>query len=149
MLIRKLNNIDVHKIESDYSCNNLINDKNKYMKLYNSLYVDLDDGLIDEKEFKNYRLMYSNKIKDIDDKIKFRKTIIDELFQEISSEKIVSASNKFKNELDRFTLVSLIDRVEIGKDQDFNVIFNDYNKLNLIKEIVNDYTPELEVVNNG
>ena len=71
------------------------------------------------------------------------------LFQEISSEKIVSASNKFKNELDRFTLVSLIDRVEIGKDQDFNVIFNDYNKLNLIKEIVNDYTPELEVVNNG
>ena len=149
MLIRKLNNIDVHKIESDYSCNNLINDKNKYMKLYNSLHVDLDDGLIDEKEFKNYRLMYSNKIKDIDDKIKFRKTIIDELFQEISSEKIVSASNKFKNELDRFTLVSLIDRVEIGKDQDFNVIFNDYNKLNLIKEIVNDYTPELEVVNNG
>lgn len=149
MLIRKLNNIDVHKIESDYSCNNLINDKNKYMKLYNSLHVDLDDGLIDEKEFKNYRLMYSNKIKDIDDKIKFRKTIIDELFQEISSEKIVSASNKFKNELDRFTLVSLIDRVEIGKDQDFNVIFNDYTKLNLIKEILNDYTPELEVVNNG
>lgn len=146
MLMKKLENIDIYKIKSDYSCDNLINDKNKYLKLYNSLYFDLDDGLINEKEFKNFRLMYINKINDIENKIKFRKTIIDELFEEISSNKTNSKNKILKNELDRFTLVSLIDRIEIGKEKDFNVIFNDYNKLNLIKEIVNNYTSELEIV---
>ena len=151
-LIDKINKSDIHNLKFEVDFEELKQEKIKYEHLYQSLYADLEEDLINDKEFKYFRGIYANKIKKIDNQIKFKQSLINELKNKIINNDNYLENLLFKNyrELNRLTLASLVDRIEIGKYNQINFVFNDYNNLNLLEEIVNKTTSlNKEVVLNG
>lgn len=146
-LIDKIKHIDIKNIDLDYKCKDLIEERNKYEKIKKSLYKDLEDNIINEKEFDRFSVLYRKKINDLDEKIKSKRELLNYIKNEIYNDRF--SFNYKNNELNRYVLVSLIDKIEVGNEYDINIVFNDYNKLNLVNEIINNYYLQSEEKVNG
>ena len=114
-------------------------EKKKYERLRQSLYMDLEEELITTEEFDRFRKNYLLKIKEIKKQIITKQNIVEELKAKINDKgSLVSdiVPNIDSNNLNRLSLVSFVDRIEIGEDGAINFVFNNVETMNLLEAIV-------------
>lgn len=133
LLLEKIKHIDFNNLEVKVDVESLEKEKIKYEKLRQSLYLDLEDELISSEEFERYRKNYLLKIREIESQISKKKEIVGVLKENISK---LSADNyKQVNEIDRLTLVSFVDKILIEEDNRIDVVLNNYEEVELLKQI--------------
>lgn len=133
LLLEKIKYIDFNNLEVKVDVESLEKEKIKYEKLRQSLYLDLEDELISSEEFEKYRKSYLLKIREIESQISKKKEIVEVLKENISK---LSADNyKQVNEIDRLTLVSFVDKILIEEDNRIDVVLNNYEEVELLKQI--------------
>ena len=101
--------------------------------------MDLEEELITTEEFERFRKNYLIKIKEIEKQIITKQNIVDELKMKINDKGGFASEivpNPENGELNRLSLVSFIDRIEIGEDNVINFVFNNIETVNLLQAIV-------------
>lgn len=142
-LFRKLREADLNKREYGLYIDDLLEEKQKYETLRRSLFIDLEDKIIDEEEFQLFRKNYQNKITEIEFQIKQRRNTYNELKNVLAcKEEWLKGNEKTeKSEIfDRHTLVFYIDKILVGeKDSNgrpqLTVIFNDMDKMDILNKL--------------
>lgn len=138
-LLKKVSAIDVSKLTLKVDFDSLNAEKKKYERLRQSLYMDLEEELITTEEFDRFRKNYLLKIKEIEKQIITKQNIVEELKAKINDKgSLVSdiVPNIDSNNLNRLSLVSFVDRIEIGEDGAINFVFNNVETMNLLEAIV-------------
>ena len=101
--------------------------------------MDLEEELITTEEFERFRKNYLIKIREIEKQIITKQNIVEELKMKINDKgSFVSeiVPNPESDELNRLSLVSFIDRIEIGENNAINFVFNNIETVNLLQVIV-------------
>ena len=143
-LFLRIKEKDLSKSKYDLDLDDLLAEKKKYETLRRSLYMDLEEELIDEEEFGSFRKSYQLKIKEIERQITNRKKAYNDLEEILNSkENWLTGLEKYKNieSIDRQTLAFFVDRILVGeKDEEgrprITVFFNDMEKLDILKRIL-------------
>ena len=143
-LFNRIKETDITKSEYELDVNDLIAEKQKYETLRKSLYIDLEDELIDEDEFQMFRKNYSLKVKEIEHQIKAREKSYYELKEILASkENWITGLGEYKNidNINRRTIAFYIDKILVGeRDSEgrpqLTVFFNDMEKLDILKRII-------------
>lgn len=138
-LLEKVSAIDVSKLTLNVDFDSLNVEKKKYERLRQSLYMDLEEELITTEEFEKFRKNYLLKIKEIDKQIITKQNIVEELKAKINNKgSLVSdiVPNIDSDNLNRLSLVSFIDRIEIGEDNAIHFVFNNIETFHLLEAIV-------------
>lgn len=138
-LLEKVSAIDVSKLTLKVDFDSLNAEKKKYERLRQSLYMDLEEELITTEEFEKFRNNYLIKIRKIEKQIITKQNIVDELKAKINDKgSLVSdiVPNIDSDNLNRLSLVSFIDRIEIGEDNAIHFIFNNIETVHLLEAIV-------------
>lgn len=133
LLLEKIKHIDFTSLEVKVDVESLEKEKSKYEKLRQSLYLDLEDELISSEEFERYRKNYLLKIREIESQISKKKEIVDVLKENIK--KLSTNNHKYIDEIDRFTVVSFVDKILIEEDNRIDVVLNNYEEVELLKQI--------------
>lgn len=135
ILYEKLRKIDFKSINLDIEFDYLVSEKKKYETLRQSLFMDLEDDLINEEEFGRYKKNYTKKILEIEEQIRNKKMMIDEIKENLLNED--SNVDFDKNEkLTRNIITYLIDKILIHENKIVEVVFYEDEKLSLIKSII-------------
>ncbi len=138
-LLEKISKIDVSELKLNVDFESLNAEKKKYERLRQSLYMDLEEELITTEEFEKFRKYYLLKIKEIEKQIITKQNIVEEIQAKINDKgSLVSdlVPNIESNNLNRLSLVSFIDRIEIGEDNAINFVFNNIDTVHLLETIV-------------
>lgn len=138
-LLEKVSAIDVSKLTLKVDFDSLNAEKKKYERLRQSLYMDLEEELITTEEFEKFRNNYLIKIREIEKQIITKQNIVEELKAKINDKGgLVSdiVPNIDSDNLNRLSLVSFIDRIEIGEDNAIHFIFNNIDTVHLLEAIV-------------
>lgn len=138
-LLKKVSEIDVSKFTLKVDFESLNAEKRKYERLRQSLYMDLEEELITTEEFERFRKNYLIKIREIEKQIITKQNIVEELKMKINDKgSFVSeiVPNPESDELNRLSLVSFIDCIEIGEDNAINFVFNNIETVNLLQAVV-------------
>lgn len=138
-LLKKVSKIDVSKLTIKADFDSLNTEKKKYERLRGSLYMDLEEELITTEEFERFRKNYLLKIREIKKQIITKQKTIEELTEKIKDKgSFVSdiIPNIEEGTLNRLSLVSFIDRIEIGEDNAINFVFNNMETVNLMQAIL-------------
>lgn len=138
-LLEKVSKIDVSKLTLKVDFESLNAEKKKYERLRQSLYMDLEEELITTEEFEKFRKNYLLKIKEIDKQIITKQNIVEELKAKINDKgSLVSdiVPNIESNDLSRLSLVSFVDRIEVGEDNAINFVFNNIETVSLLEAII-------------
>ena len=138
-LIEKVSAIDVSKLTLKVDFDSLNAEKKKYERLRQSLYMDLEEELITTEEFEKFRNNYLIKIRKIEKQIITKQNIVEELKAKINDKgSLVSdiVPNIDSDNLNRLSLVSFIDRIEIGEDNAIHFVFNNIETVHLLEAIV-------------
>ena len=138
-LLEKVSTIDVSKLTLRVYFDSLNAEKKKYERLRQSLYMDLEEELITTEEFEKFRNNYLIKIREIEKQIITKQNIVEELKAKINDKgSLVSdiVPNIDSDNLNRLSLVSFIDRIEIGEDNAIHFIFNNIDTVHLLGVIV-------------
>lgn len=123
-------------LEIDFT--NLIANHKKYEQLIQSLYLDLDDGLINEAEYQEFQRTYRQKLKQIENTIIEKKKLAQELVYKLQEKKSwLRQIRSLKEEptLNRYTLVTLLDRINISENQELALVFRDLNEIAVLQEL--------------
>lgn len=135
-LIKKLSEINISDFNIEIHTEFLQKEKKKFEHLRHSLYFDLEDELISKKEFENYRQYYLNKIRDIDNKIANKHSLYQKLKENFNTGNFKKFIQKVNEEnLDRFTLVSFVDKVLIKENGEIEVVLNNYDTLDILEKL--------------
>ncbi|MFF1115505.1 recombinase family protein [Streptococcus pyogenes] len=139
-LLSQVNKLDVSKVTFNIDFESLNSEKRKYERLRQSLYMDLEDELITSEEFERFRKNYLIKIREIEKQIATKKNILANLQEKMKNKdslvsKIVPTD---LSSLNRLTIVSFIDRIEIGENNEINYVFNNLETVNLLKTIIKE-----------
>ncbi|MFQ7667161.1 MAG: recombinase family protein [Thomasclavelia ramosa] len=138
-LLEKVSKVDISKLTLKVDFESLNAEKKKYERLRQSLYMDLEEELITTEEFEKFRKNYLLKIKEIDKQIITKQNIVEELKAKINDKgSLVSdiVPNIESNNLSRLSLVSFVDRIEVGEDNAINFVFNNIETVNLLEAII-------------
>ena len=138
-LLEKVSAIDVSKLTLKVDFESLKAEKKKYERLRQSLYMDLEEELITTEEFEKFRNNYLIKIREIEKQIITKQNIVEELKAKINDKgSLVSdiVPNIDSDNLNRLSLVSFIDRIEIGEDNAIHFVFNNIDTVHLLEAIV-------------
>lgn len=133
LLLDRVKDIDVSKLEVKVDVEALEKEKSKYERLRQSLYIDLEDELISTEEFERYRKNYLVKIREIENQIT-RKREITKTIKENISKLSLKECEEIK-ELDRFTIVSFVDKILIEEDNKIDVVLNNYEEIEMLKQL--------------
>ncbi len=139
-LLSQVNKLDVSKVSFNIDFESLNSEKRKYERLRQSLYMDLEDELITSEEFERFRKNYLIKIREIEKQIATKKNILANL-QEKMKKKDSLVSEIVPTDLsslNRLTIVSFIDRIEIGENNEINFVFNNLETVNLLKTLIKE-----------
>lgn len=139
-LLSQVNKLDVSKVTFNIDFESLNSEKRKYERLRQSLYMDLEDELITSEEFERFRKNYLIKIREIEKQIATKKNILANL-QEKMKKKDSLVSEIVPTDLsslNRLTIVSFIDRIEIGENSEINFVFNNLETVNLLKTLIKE-----------
>ncbi|EFA89609.1 hypothetical protein HMPREF0628_0023 [Peptoniphilus lacrimalis 315-B] len=139
-LLSQVNKLDVSKVTFNIDFESLNSEKRKYERLRQSLYMDLEDELITSEEFERFRKNYLIKIREIEKQIATKKNILANL-QEKMKKKDSLVSEIVPTDLsslNRLTIVSFIDRIEIGENNEINYVFNNLETVNLLKTLIKE-----------
>ncbi|HEM4715663.1 TPA: recombinase, partial [Streptococcus suis] len=115
----------------------LLENRKKYEQLLQSLYLDLDDGLINDTEYQEFQRCYRQKLKHIEDTIIQKKALAQTLYDKLQDKERwlnqLSETPKDK-ELNRLTLVTLLDRIVIHENQELTLVFHDMAELEVLQQ---------------
>lgn len=139
-LLSQVNKLDVSKVTFNIDFESLNSEKRKYERLRQSLYMDLEDELITSEEFERFRKNYLIKIREIEKQIATKKNILANLQEKIKNkDSLVSEIVPTDlSSLNRLTIVSFIDRIEIGENNEINFVFNNLETVNLLKTLIKE-----------
>ncbi|HFI0667509.1 TPA: recombinase family protein [Streptococcus suis] len=117
---------------------NLISEKKKYEQLIQSLYIDLDDGLINEAEYQEFQSSYRQKIKNVEETIIQKKQIAQTTYEQLQNKNEWLRSLhqlQEETELNRLTLVTLLDRIDIQENKELTLVFHDVEELSILQSL--------------
>ena len=139
-LLSQVNKLDVSKVTFNIDFESLNLEKRKYERLRQSLYMDLEDELITSEEFERFRKNYLIKIREIEKQIATKKNILANLQEKMKNkDSLVSEIVPTDlSSLNRLTIVSFIDRIEIGENNEINFVFNNLETVNLLKTLIKE-----------
>lgn len=139
-LLSQVNKLDVSKVTFNIDFEGLNSEKRKYERLRQSLYMDLEDELITSEEFERFRKNYLIKIREIEKQIATKKNILANLQEKMKNkDSLVSEIVPTDlSSLNRLTIVSFIDRIEIGENNEINFVFNNLETVNLLKTLIKE-----------
>ncbi|MDU2131167.1 MAG: recombinase family protein [Finegoldia magna] len=139
-LLSQVNKLDVSKVSFNIDFESLNSEKRKYERLRQSLYMDLEDELITSEEFERFRKNYLIKIREIEKQIATKKNILANLQEKMKNkDSLVSEIVPTDlSSLNRLTIVSFIDRIEIGENNEINFVFNNLETVNLLKTLIKE-----------
>lgn len=123
-------------LEVDFT--SLFANRKKYEQLLQSLYLDLDDGLINETEYQEFQRSYRQKLKKIEDTIIQKKELAQTLYDKLQDkQKWLNQLSEMQknNELNRITLVTLLDRIVVHENQELTLVFHDIAELEILQQL--------------
>ena len=123
-------------LEVDFT--SLFANRKKYEQLLQSLYLDLDDGLINDTEYQEFQRSYRQKLKKIEDTIIQKKELAQTLYDKLQDKKkwLDQLSEMQKNnELNRITLVTLLDRIVVHENQELTLVFHNIAELEILQQL--------------
>ena len=146
-LYSKVQRIDINKNLKDNQIPILKREKAMTEELLSSLYLDLKEDVISKEEYQLFRKNYTEKLTKLDESIEYRLKK-----QEYTKEKIdknkswIIDINKYKNlsEIDRLSVVMLIDKIFISEDKTIDVRFNHTEELSLLEEMTKTDKPDIK-----
>ena len=146
-LYSKVQRIDINKNLKDNQIPILRREKAMTEELLSSLYLDLKEDVISKEEYQLFRKNYTEKLTKLDESIEYRLKK-----QEYTKEKIdknkswIIDINKYKNlsEIDRLSVVMLIDKIFISEDKTIDVRFNHTEELSLLEEMTKTDKPDIK-----
>ena len=107
-------------------------------ELLSSLYLDLKEDVISKEEYQLFRKNYIEKMTKLDESIEYRLKKQEDTKEKIDKNKSwIIDINKYKNlsEIDRLSVVMLIDKIFISEDKTIDVRFNHTEELSLLEEM--------------
>lgn len=122
-------------LEVDFTA--LLVNRKKYEQLLQSLYLDLDDGLINDTEYQEFQRSYRQKLKQIEETIVRKKELAQILYDQLQDKEkwLEQLSTKQKEqELNRITLVTLLDRIIIHENKELTLVFHDVPELEILQQ---------------
>ena len=148
-LYSKVQLIDINRNLKDKQIPILKREKAMTEELLSSLYLDLKEDVISKEEYQLFRKNYMEKLTKLDESIQYRLKRQEDTKYKIDENKSwIIDINKYKNlsEIDRLSVVMLIDKIFIAEDKTIDVRFNHTEELSLIEEMAN--TDKTRVKNN-
>lgn len=139
-LYSKVQLIDINRNLKDNQIPILKREKAMTEELLSSLYLDLKEDVINKEEYQLFRKNYMEKLTKIDESIQYRLKRQEDTKYKIDENKSwIIDINKYKNlsEIDRLSVVMLIDKIFIAEDKTIDVRFNHTEELSLIEEMAN------------
>lgn len=144
-LIEKIEKIENFSIPLLSNSLDLEKSRRKYQVLNQGLISDLEDEILTVEEFESLKRFYRNKIFQIENQIAKQNEIERQanilLTNRSEWEKLI---NPLKGELNRFSLVTSVDRIEIGSNREISVIFYHSEEIALIESLQNSEVSENE-----
>ncbi len=137
-LYSKVQLIDVDKNLKDNQIPILKREKAMAEELLSSLYLDLKENVISKEEYQLFRKNYTEKLTKLDESIHYRlKKQKDTKYKLDENKSWIIDINRYKNlsEIDRLSVVMLIDKIFISEDKTIDVRFNHTEELSLLEEM--------------
>lgn len=139
-------------VEYDSQIATLQAEYNRYNGLKSNLFADLEEGLIDKKEFDEFYDLYERKCSELESAITAQKKIIKDMFQNGVLAK--SQLEKIKEtlelqELDRELLVTTVRKIYVHEDKRLEIEFrfsNEMDKLAVMSQMCHEKTSMQEVI---
>ncbi|HEM4698346.1 TPA: zinc ribbon domain-containing protein, partial [Streptococcus suis] len=122
-------------LEVDFT--SLLENRKKYEQLLQSLYLDLDDGLINDTEYQEFQRSYRQKLTQIEDTILQKKLLAQTLYNKLrDKKKWLDQLSMMQTDqvLNRLTLVTLLDRIVIHENQELTLVFHDMPELEVLQQ---------------
>ena len=159
-LYSKIQLIDINRNLKDNQIPILKREKAMTEELLSSLYLDLKEDVINKEEYQLFRKNYMEKLTKIDESIQYRLKRQEDTKYKIDENKSwIIDINKYKNlsEIDRLSVVMLIDKIYISEDKTIDVRFNHTEELSLLEEMTkadktkfkNDIIAKKSITTNG
>lgn len=149
-ILKKLSKLDISDITVNADFSSLENEKEKYERLRQSLYMDLEDSLITTEEFERYRKNYLIKIRKIEEQIVAKKEVVKELEKRLKDKSNLFSDipNKDLEEISRTLLVTFIDKIEVSEDGKINFVYNNVETVSLLEKLAEKEKVEKRTKNN-
>ena len=130
-LYSKVQRIDINRNLKDNQIPILKREKAMTEELLSSLYLDLKEDVISKEEYQLFRKNYMEKLTKLDERQEDTKEKIDK------NKSWIIDINRYKNlsEIDRLSVVMLIDKIFISEDKTIDVRFNHTEELFLLEEM--------------
>ena len=145
-LYSKVQLIDIDKNLKDNQLPILKREKAMTEELLSSLYLDLKEDVISKEEYQLFRKNYMEKLTKLDESIKYRLRKQEDTKDKIDKNKSwIIDINRYKNlsEIDRLSVVMLIDKIFISEDKTIDIRFNHAEELSLLEAMVKADKTEL------
>ena len=146
-LYSKVQRIDINKNLKDNQIPILKREKAMTEELLSSLYLDLKEDVISKEEYQLFRKNYTEKLTKLDESIEYRLKKQEDTKEKIDKNKSwIIDINKYKNlsEIDRLSVVMLIDKIFISEDKTIDVRFNHTEELSLLEEMTKTDKPDIK-----
>ncbi|MGP1434781.1 MAG: recombinase family protein [Peptoanaerobacter stomatis] len=137
-LYSKVQLIDINRNLKDNQIPILKREKAMTEELLSSLYLDLKEDVISKEEYQLFRKNYMEKLTKLDESIQYRLRKQEDTKDKIDKNKSwIIDINRYKNlsEIDRLSVVMLIDKIFISEDKTIDVRFNHTEELSLLEEM--------------
>lgn len=146
-LYSKVQLIDIDRNLKDNQIPILKREKTMTEELLSSLYLDLKEDVISKEEYQLFRKNYMEKLTKLDESIEYRLRKQEDTKDKIDKNKSwIIDINRYKNlsEIDRLSVVMLIDKIFISEDKTIDVRFNHAEELSLLEEMTKADRTELK-----
>lgn len=146
-LYSKVQLIDIDRNLKDNQIPILKREKAMTEELLSSLYLDLKEDVISKEEYQLFRKNYMEKLTKLDKSIEYRLKKQEDTKRKIDKNKSwIIDINRYKNlsEIDRLSVVLLIDKIFISEDKTIDVRFNHAEELSLLEEMTKADRTELK-----
>ncbi len=138
LVLEKISKLDLKDITINADFGSLEKEREKYERLRQSLYMDLEDDLITTEEFDRYRKNYLVKIKQVDEQISTKRELVRNLEKRLK-DKDGFISNIIPSEsieeISRSMLITFIDKIEVLEDGRIIFNYNNIETVNLLEKI--------------
>ncbi len=146
-LYSKVQLIDIDRNLKDNQIPILKREKAMTEELLSSLYLDLKEDVISKEEYQLFRKNYMEKLIKLDESIEYRLRKQENTKNKIDKNKSwIIDINRYKNlsEIDRLSVVMLIDKIFISEDKTIDIRFNHAEELSLLEEMTKADGTELK-----
>ena len=145
-LYSKVQLIDIDRNLKDNQIPVLKREKAMTEELLSSLYLDLKEDVISKEEYQLFRKNYMEKLTKLDESIQYRLRKQEDTKDKIDKNKSwIIDINRYKNlsQIDRLSVVMLIDKIFISEDKTIDIRFNHAEELSLLEAMVKADKTEL------